>query len=202
MSLFSKTFHLLPIEYKRKSYLYVWLLWIASILETLGIGIILPLLELVINGEFSKNIIGIDLKNMFQFISTEILIKYFLIFLVILYFTKSIFLIYFTFWQNKFSQNIFKNTSERLFGIYLNTPINFFYARNSSELVRNVLMECKNYGSVITVFLKLITEIIISFFILVVVFLFMIIPRMLIHTFQLKALLIRSGCHCIFLPIL
>ena len=79
MSLFSKTFHLLPIEYKRKSYLYVWLLLIASILETLGIGIILPLLELVINGEFSRNIIGIDLKNMLQFISTEILIKYFLI---------------------------------------------------------------------------------------------------------------------------
>ena len=171
MSLFRKTFHLLPIEYKRKSYLYVWLLLIASILETLGIGIILPLLELVISGEFSKNIIGINLKNLFQFISTEILIKYFLIFLVILYFTKSIFLIYFAFWQNKFSQNIFKNISERLFGIYLNTPINFFYARNSSELVRNVLLECKNYGSIITLFLKLITEIIISFFILLVIFL-------------------------------
>ena len=63
MSLFSKTFHLLPKEYKRKSYLYVGLLLIASILETLGIGIILPLLELVINGEFSRNIIGIDLKG-------------------------------------------------------------------------------------------------------------------------------------------
>ena len=67
MSLFSKTFHLLPIEYKRKSYLYVWLLLIASILETLGIGIVLPLLELVINGEFSKNIVGIDLNKISKF---------------------------------------------------------------------------------------------------------------------------------------
>ncbi len=81
-----------------------------------------------------------------------------------MYFFKTIYLIFFNYWQQKFSQNIFKKLSYTLFNHYLNSPIKLYYSKNSSELLRNTLNECKNYGGLISNTLKLIVEILVSSF--------------------------------------
>ena len=58
MNTFSKTFQLLPKEYKKKSVIFCFFLAIATLLETLGIGLIFPLIDLIVNDKFTKNLFG------------------------------------------------------------------------------------------------------------------------------------------------
>lgn len=163
-----KIFHLLPDEHKSKAIFFVAFLLVATILETLGIGLIFPLLELVINGETSKNIFSQNLKNFFQ--NNEISIQDLIYVILFLYFLKTIYLIYFNYWQQKFSQKIYKDLSLKLLYHYLNSPLKFYYDKNSSELLRNTLNECKNYGGVISITLRLFVECLIVTFLFALVF--------------------------------
>jgi len=160
MKSFQKAFNLLPKTFQKKSYLFIAMLLISTLLETVGIGIIFPLLELIVNGQFSKNLFGLELINYSSKFEIEKLLFYTIIFIIVLYFIKSIYLVYFFYWQNKFTQNIFKNMSENLFKTYLREPMQFYYKRNSSELIRNTLMECKNFGGLMNLYLRSIVEII------------------------------------------
>ena len=114
MNKFKKTFNLLPIKFKYKSIYFVIFLITATFLETIGIGVVFPLLEIVVNGDTSENIFSKGLKNIFN---ENIQIKSLITFILILYFFKTIYLIYFNYWQQKFSQNIFKALSFKTFSI-------------------------------------------------------------------------------------
>lgn len=163
-----KIFYLLPDEHKSKAIFFVTFLLAATILETVGIGLIFPLLELVINGETSKNIFSQNLKNFFQ--DNEISIQDLIYVILFLYFFKTVYLVYFNYWQQKFSQKIYKDLSLKLLYNYLNSPLKFYYNKNSSELLRNTLNECKNYGGAISITLKLFVECLIVTFLFALVF--------------------------------
>ena len=167
MNKFKKTFNLLPIKFKYKSIYFVIFLITATFLETIGIGVVFPLLEIVVNGDTSENIFSKGLKNIFN---ENIQIKSLITFILILYFFKKIYLIYFNYWQQKFSQNIFKALSLKLFQYYLSSSLKFYYTKNSSELLRNTLNECKNYGTLISISLRLFVEILIASFLFCLAF--------------------------------
>ena len=76
---------------------------------------------------------------------------------------KSIFLIFFSYWTNKFSQNIYKSISQSLLQKYFNNNYYFFLNHKSSDLTRNVLIETKNIGATVFCYLKAFTEIFIFF---------------------------------------
>ena len=111
---------------------------------------------MVINGETSKNIFSQNLKNFFQ--DNTISIEELIYVILFLYFLKTVYLICFNYWQQKFSQKIYKDLSLRLFYNYLNSPLRLYYDKNSSELLRNTLNECKNYGGLISITLRLFVE--------------------------------------------
>ena len=164
--MFSKYIKFLPENYKKKSILFILFLVVATILETFSIGLIFPLLEIIFKGELSKNFLVFNSIYDLEIQDKSTFIKNFSIFLIFLYFIKSIYLLYFNYWQLKFSQNVYKLLSCNLFKKYLNNPVKFFYKKNSSELVRNTFLECKSYGQFISIFFKLIVEIMVAFFIL------------------------------------
>ena len=164
--MFKKIFTILPSKYKKKSILFVFFLTIATFLETLSVGIILPLLEYIVNGNFSKNTFGINFGNILNTQNNPSAIKNLIVIIIILYFFKSVYLLYFNFWQLKFSQNVFKTLSCNLLNNYLRKPISFYYKKNSSEILRNILFECRLFGQTISIVLKLIVEVILVIFLL------------------------------------
>tara|TARA_B100001123_G_C15336910_1_gene1033219 strand:+ start:2874 stop:4580 length:1707 start_codon:yes stop_codon:yes gene_type:complete len=170
MSNFLKTFALLPRSYKNKSLLFIIFLILATFLETLGIGLIFPLIDLIINDNFTKNLFGIDLKSISLKYDKQDLVFNFLIFYIFLIIFKSLYLVFFSFWNNKFSQDLYKHLSEMLLLFYMNMDFSFYFKRNSSELLRNVIMECKNIGSIALTYLKLIVELVLSLSIIIVIF--------------------------------
>lgn len=157
----------LPSNYKKKSFLFFLLLIIATILETFSIGLVFPLLEMIFKEDLSKTVFIFDINSFFLIENKNQFIRSFSIFLILLYFGKSIYLVYFTYWQQKFSQNVFKFLSCNIFERYLKNPLNFFYNKNSSELIRNTMIECNKYGQYISIFFQLTVEITVAIFILI-----------------------------------
>ena len=164
-----KIIKFLPKEYQKKAIIFIIFLTIATFLETLSIGIIFPLIELAINGNFSKNLFSLGFEKFLNFEDDLLLIKYLISIIIFLYFFKTIYLLFFNYWQLKFSQNIFKSLSCDLLGNYMTNSIHFHYKKNSSELTRNTLLECKNFGYLISIILKLIVESMIVIFLFLLV---------------------------------
>ena len=89
---FLQTYNLLPKEFKKKSLLFIFLLIFTTIFETLGIGLIFPLLDIIINKEFTKNLFGINLYNISQNYETNDIIVFLASFILILFLIKSVYL--------------------------------------------------------------------------------------------------------------
>tara|TARA_A100001015_G_scaffold55141_1_gene60586 strand:- start:4060 stop:5802 length:1743 start_codon:yes stop_codon:yes gene_type:complete len=132
----------------RPQLVYIFFLTlIGTFLETLGVGIILPILTLIVQGkEALQEMINkmpflteqqLDLSN---FTNSELVI-FSIIFLIIIFFIKTIFFIFLIWRQNKFTYEVESYLSSRMFNFYLNKDYSFHTERNSSELFRNVKNE-------------------------------------------------------------
>ena len=167
---FLQTFNLLPKEFKNKSFLFIFLLIFTTIFETLGIGLIFPLMDIIINQEFTKNLLGINLYDISQNYETNYIIAFLASFILLLFIIKSVYLTFFSYWSNKFSQELFKTLSLKLLKIYIHQNVSFYFEKNSSELLRNTLNECKNVGSMVLCYLRLIIEVVVAIAIIILIF--------------------------------
>lgn len=161
---------LIDLNLKKQLILIFFITIIGTFLETLGIGIIFPILKIIVEGEeFIKNyhtnyayinhfIEYLSSKNYIELIS-------FLLFLVILvFFIKTIFFLYLVNKQTKLSHMIEYKLAKTLFYHYLNQEYSFHLARNSSKLFSNITEEIKNFRlNLIDPFLIISTEIIFVF---------------------------------------
>lgn len=110
---------------------------ILSLLETIGIGIFIPLFLSFINP--SHEIIE-SFKNINPWVkenyTTVIISLIFLIFLI-----KFICSLYINFQSNKYIFRLYEYITKKFFNFYINQDYNFFYKKNSSEITRNVYSE-------------------------------------------------------------
>ena len=82
ISFIKNIYKLFPAKFKNKSLLFVVLLILGAALETFGIGIIFPVIDFLINGEFSRNFLGFDLEKIFLYFNSKITIKNLIFFIV------------------------------------------------------------------------------------------------------------------------
>ena len=132
---------------------------ISTLLEILSLGLVFPLISILVD----KNVDKLDLGflkfefnefNNFEFL---ILITVFFVFLI-----KFLFFLFYIFYQTKNTYNVSNNISKNLFQKYLFYDYLFFLKKNSSELVRNVVMEPDNFiKKVYTTLLQIIMDILI-----------------------------------------
>ena len=129
-----------------------------SILEILGISLIIPMLEVLLNKQsdyqffnfaFDKNNIN---ELIYLFISI-IIIKNFL-------------LIFVYYWQKKFSTDIYCNISHKLLKNYIYRDLIFHKEKNSSELINNVIVVSKRFSSFIISLSRFFAELIMTSFVI------------------------------------
>ena len=94
----------------------------------------------------------IDLNNL------DNLLGYLLLFLISIYLLKSIVLILFYFWRNKFIWNTYRSISSSILKKYVKQNIDFYFKNNSTELINNTYLESRNYVSCLNEYLKMISE--------------------------------------------
>ena len=117
---------------------FFFLSLVGMLLELLGIGLILPFLEILTSGEdnlgYSKYFEMINIKT----ISNEQLIFYLILFLLSIFTLKSIFLTFVSYKQFQFLSDLKTEISDKLFRIYLKKPYSFHLKNNSAYLIRNL----------------------------------------------------------------
>jgi ATP-binding cassette, subfamily B, bacterial PglK len=139
---FKKITNILNKTEKKKLFLITGLLLLSIIIELIGIGIILPILEIFIDDKsdiLNKVFTYLNLND--GYLNKNKLIKFSLILLVSIYLFKLLSLLTITYLKNKFFSDLCSDLSAKLFKLYLNQDYKFFLNKNSSELVRNITGE-------------------------------------------------------------
>ena len=145
---FIKIFQILNPDEKRSLGFISILLLIGMFLEIFGLGLVFPFIISLLDPE---KLSGIEFLN--ELISylgipkTYNLTKVFLTLLVIIYFIKTIFMIFLAYKQNEFISNITANLSNRLYKTYLNQSLGFHNKNNSSTLIKNIQIEVSYFKS-------------------------------------------------------
>jgi len=171
MNLISKIYFILTKQNKKKSIFFFFFLILATIFEVLSISLIFPAVTILINADLPENLQFID--SGLETLSTLTGLNYLIVgisILILVFFIKNIFLLYYFWWKNGYSNDVQKHLSQRLFMTYLRQPYTFHLQRNSSELIRNLVNEVSTFQKTFQSGLELIFEIFVLFSILVLIF--------------------------------
>lgn len=179
---------LLPNFLKLKLVMIIFIIFLTTFTELLSIALLIPLLTIMFSG--SLNIEFLNLNNI------PIDFNSIIIFIIIAYTLKLIFLIYSSYFQQDFLR-LFKNTiSKKLLKYFLTKPYSFFIKNHSTRLIQDlndIGLMTKYSASEITLiseFLILLTLTIFLFiydpYLTIIAFLFLFCVSILIHFFIYK----------------
>ena len=163
ISYFKQFLSLCSKKHKTEYFIIVILMLIGTIIELLGIGLIVPIFSLILDFENFKNYEL--LNNYFTFFSkysygTVVFLS--LSLLVIVFLIKNITLVFISYKNGKFLNVLKADIERRLFVKYLNQDYLTYVSKNSSQFVSSIISEARTYASnIILSFLTLTNEILI-----------------------------------------
>ena len=163
---------LFPLKKAERYHLIIILLLtiIVAIFELLGIGLIIPILNMFIGNEFEKYT---EYFNFFDKKSKESIFIIFLILLGLIYFLKFFISGYLIYKQNDFSHKLNTDISRALFKKYLYKKYIFHLNKHSSELIRNTQSEVNIFTfGVVFQLVRFFSEILIFLSICIILFLY------------------------------
>lgn len=137
-----KIWSLLTPEERRSAVALLMLLLVGMVLETLGIGLVIPALALLVHADILLKypMLQSTLNAMGNPSQASLVIGGMLI-LVGVYFVKTLFLAFLAWEQTRFAYQVQVQLSQRLFTNYLRQPYTFHLQRNSAQLIRNIVGE-------------------------------------------------------------
>lgn len=158
-------------DQRRMGLMLFVLMLISMLLETLGIGLIIPILVLMTKGELSSDYpITLPWLELLGNPSQEELIVFAMFIIVALYIFKVLFLVFHVWFQAQFISWVNSDFSLRLYSGYLRQPYAFHLQRNSVELIRNAMNQTHQATSAIQAYLSIATESLMLFGILGLMF--------------------------------
>jgi ATP-binding cassette, subfamily B, bacterial PglK len=133
---------LLTPEQRRAALVMLGLMLIGMVLETVGIGLVIPAVALMTQANVVENhpvlmswISSLGNPSQERLVIAGVLI------LVGVYAAKALFLAFLAWRQMKFVYGVQAELSQRLYAGYLRQPYTFHLQRNSAQLIRNVVTE-------------------------------------------------------------
>lgn len=148
LSTTQKIWGLLTPAERRNAVVLLGLMIIGMLLETLGVGLVIPALALLTQTDVAHNYPA--LQPMLQVLgnpSQQTLVIGGMLLLVGVYLIKGLFLAFLAWQQARFAFGMQARLSQRLFTVYLCQPYSFHLQRNSAQLIRNVLSEVGMFSS-------------------------------------------------------
>ena len=162
MNNFRIFFSTLDSYHKRKIYLIFLMILLSVFFDTIGIGMVIPIINVLIDNDFT---------NKFQFIQNiidylgnpkkeELLISM-VVFLLSIFLIKNIFLGILTWKKENFTYSVANLYAKQLLNNYFNKPYLFHKNNNSSKLINNLVHETSVASAqFVLAFIDLIIEII------------------------------------------
>ena len=156
---------------KQKGVLLLFVIFIATILETVGLGLIIPFLAVIVDpnvaekySEFTGIVIDSSKfsHNFIIIIATGTM--------AMVYILKAIYLTYKAKVQASYVFNLQASLSNRLFSDYIYKPYTFHLQVHSSKLIQNILDEVQSFTTVVVSGLSLLSEVFIVVGLVVLMF--------------------------------
>ncbi len=155
-----KLLFILERPFKKKAVILQGYLLMGVLFESVGLGLIIPLVAVIMDPKASgQNIFIRGIKNITGEISGQQLVFVVLGCFVFFYIVKTIFLSFMVWRQSEFTQELSRNVSTRLYKGYLFQPYSFFLDKNSGVLMKNVISEISVFTGFVQAFMFLQTEI-------------------------------------------
>ncbi|MCP3029184.1 ABC transporter ATP-binding protein [Halobacillus sp. A5] len=169
---FKKLQTLFNKQEKKKLLLLFGMMVIAAILETIGIGLIVPFVGIVTKPELIHDqFILAYFYDLFNFNSNNAFIIFAVIVLLLVFVSKNLYLLLFNYTQFRVILNQQVKLSAELFQEYLTKPYTFHLKRNTSDLLRNINSEVpKVFQGIIMSSFQLFTEILVIVCVLTLLF--------------------------------
>lgn len=154
---------------KKKLVILFAMMIVAAIFETVGIGLIVPIVAIITNPNIiSEQPLLAFIYNSMNLSSYTMFIIVSVIFLLFVFILKNLYLLFFNYMQFRIILNLQVKISRELFNKYLTKPYVFHLQRNTADLLRNVNDEVPkvSQGILLSGF-QLATEILVTSFILI-----------------------------------
>jgi len=137
-----KLWQLMTPSERRRAVSLLGLMLIGVMLETLGVGAVIPAITLLMEGDYARRLPWLEgpLAALGGFRHDEIVIGA-MVGLIAVFVFKTLFLAFLTWRQTRFAFSIQMRVSECLFATYLRQPYALHLQRNSAELLRNITVE-------------------------------------------------------------
>jgi ABC-type multidrug transport system fused ATPase/permease subunit len=170
MKIINNIFLLLDQKQKSKSFSLIFLMIISSLVELLGLGLLIIILNffLNINSELQSNFIFVYFRDI-KFLKDYLGINLVLLFLLIIFTIKILIMIYVSWSEVDFITEFKEILSNKLFNNFLNRDSFQVLKNNSSEYLRNFTYEI----DLTTLFINAIIKIILDFIILLAMIVFL-----------------------------
>lgn len=123
---------------KRMLKIFFFLSILGMFLEMLGIGLVVPFLNLLTENNYSLNILNFLSKEFKINMNNKELIIFSASLILFVFIIKTFFLTYVSYKQINFLIHLKINITDKLFSLYLKKPFIFHVHKNSSELIRNL----------------------------------------------------------------
>lgn len=157
-----KLLYLLTPDQRRAAAVLLGLILIGMVLETLGIGLVIPALALMTQSDLTTRYPALaPWLNALGNPTHERLVIAGMLALVGVYVVKALFLAFLAWRQACFVYGLQANLSQQLFAGYLRQPYTFHLQRNSAQLIRNTMGQVNDISNVIQQGLMLVTEILV-----------------------------------------
>lgn len=150
-------------EDKIKLLFLSFFLFVSMLLEFLGIGLILPLLNYSFKEELSVEIEYINSFSILKIENKEELIGIFIVVLSLIFVVKFLFLSYLNYRQNKFIYNLNARITSTLFSKYIFQGYRKFSKMKISDLIKNLSIETDHLNLYTSSLLTIIVESFLSF---------------------------------------
>jgi ATP-binding cassette subfamily B protein/ATP-binding cassette subfamily C protein len=129
-----------------------------SLGETLGVSIVMPFISVASNPELINSGYYKFFYDLFGFSGKTDFIILFGAAIIIFYFFRSLYNIFYTYSINRFSLGTYRSFASRLFKIYLALPFKVFVQKNPSAFHQMILGEANNLSSLIMNLLNILSE--------------------------------------------
>jgi len=163
LSIFKKLMHILNKDQKRKVAGIGIVIFIGALLEMLGVGLIVPVVEGVMEPEelLDKGYIKF-LERFVQFETSNQWLLFIIGAIIVVYFVKNGYLLFQTYVQSKFVNKNQSDTVSYMLEEYLNRPYEFYLNADYATLFRTIDGDVPKVFTVLMEFILLFTELMVS----------------------------------------
>ena len=154
-----KLWALVPPNMRFKTIWQVLLMIVGSVLEMIGIALIMPIVTVITDSTNGTN--NSILKPVYVRLgilkSTDIVV-FVLLLLAFVFAVKSVFSVYLNWAQIDFGRRIEQDISSKLFQSFMNRPYLFHLQRNSADLIYSINSEVGQFSGAIVLILSVLSE--------------------------------------------